>query len=135
MMSFQDLYIGLSPYKASAIFALLQALEFDQGIYYPKGGFAKVTESLVNIALKKGAKLHTNCTVMSFAYSDGNEFSNKRHISRIEYVNSSALDNKMQSLDTKLCIVNIDAPRAEELFFSSSSSLSPTPSVRLNKVL
>ena len=31
MMSFQDLYIGLSPYEAPAIFSLLQALELDQG--------------------------------------------------------------------------------------------------------
>ena len=31
MMSFQDLYIGLSPYETPAIFSLLQALELDQG--------------------------------------------------------------------------------------------------------
>ena len=37
LMSFQDLYIGLSPYQAPAIFSLLQALEFENGIYYPQG--------------------------------------------------------------------------------------------------
>jgi hypothetical protein len=32
MLSFQDLYIGLSPYEAPAVFSLLQALEFERGI-------------------------------------------------------------------------------------------------------
>lgn len=41
-LSFQDLYVGLSPYQAPAVFSLLQAIELNQGVFYPKGGFAQV---------------------------------------------------------------------------------------------
>lgn len=41
-LSFQDLYVGLSPYEAPAVFSLLQAIELNQGVFYPKGGFAQV---------------------------------------------------------------------------------------------
>lgn len=41
-LSFQDLYVGLSPYEAPAVFSLLQAIELNQGVFYLKGGFAQV---------------------------------------------------------------------------------------------
>ena len=63
MMSFQDLYIGLSPYESPAIFSLLQALELERGIYYPKGGFASVANALQLIAKKVGVDIVTKCTI------------------------------------------------------------------------
>ena len=63
MMSFQDLYIGLSPYKSPAIFSLLQALELKNGIFYPKGGFQRVAQSLENIARDSGVEIVNNCSV------------------------------------------------------------------------
>lgn len=41
-LSFQDLYVGLTPYEAPAVFSLLQAIELNQGVFYPLGGFAQV---------------------------------------------------------------------------------------------
>ena len=63
MMSFQDLYIGLSPYESPAIFSLLQALELERGIYYPKGGFASVANALQLIAENVGVDIVTKCTI------------------------------------------------------------------------
>lgn len=57
MMSFQDLYIGLSPYEAPAIFSLLQALELARGIFYPSGGFQTVAKALEEIAITNGANI------------------------------------------------------------------------------
>ena len=70
MMSFQDLYIGLSPYKSPAIFSLLQALELERGIYYPKGGFCVVAESLEKIAKQNGVEIINNCNLQSINLSD-----------------------------------------------------------------
>ena len=50
-LSFQDLYVGLSPYRSPAVFSLLQALEFDRKIYYPRGGFSAVVDALTNICM------------------------------------------------------------------------------------
>jgi len=51
VLSFQDLYVGLSPYRSPAVFSLLQALEFDRKIYYPRGGFSAVVEALTKICM------------------------------------------------------------------------------------
>lgn len=43
----------MSPYDGPAPYSLLQYTEIAEGIWYPKGGFHKVIESLENIATKK----------------------------------------------------------------------------------
>ena len=70
MMSFQDLYVGLSPYEAPAIFSLLQALELSRGIYYPKGGFRSVANALRKIASANSVQVQENCEVMSVNFED-----------------------------------------------------------------
>lgn len=52
--TFQNLYMGLSPYLAPATFSLIQYTEFADGIWYPKGGMFRVVEALVAIAQKAG---------------------------------------------------------------------------------
>lgn len=42
LLSFQDLYVGLSPYSAPGVFSLLAAAELTEGVWYPIGGFSKV---------------------------------------------------------------------------------------------
>mmetsp|Transcript_2580 Transcript_2580/g.3970 ORF Transcript_2580/g.3970 Transcript_2580/m.3970 type:complete len:583 (+) Transcript_2580:47-1795(+) len=62
--SFQNMYLGLSPYDASSIFSLLQYTELVEGVWYPiGGGMYKVTESFVNIADKLGVKFRYNSSV------------------------------------------------------------------------
>lgn len=53
----------MSPYDASALYNLLQYTEIAEGIWYPKGGFYRVLQSLENIAIKHGAKFNYNCDV------------------------------------------------------------------------
>ena len=45
------------------MFSLLAATELTDGVWYPKGGFTKVRESLLAIAEKKGAKVRLNSAV------------------------------------------------------------------------
>lgn len=45
LFSFQDLYVGLSPYTAPGVFSLLAATELTDGVWYPIGGFGKVRRS------------------------------------------------------------------------------------------
>lgn len=42
LFTFQDLYVGLTPYTAPAVFSLLFATEVTQGVWYPLGGFGQV---------------------------------------------------------------------------------------------
>jgi phytoene desaturase len=54
--TFQNMYLGLSPYDAPATYSLLQYTELADGVWYPIGGMYRVIESLVKIAEKNGVK-------------------------------------------------------------------------------
>lgn len=54
--TFQNMYLGLSPYDAPATFSLLQYTELADGVWFPMGGMYRVIESLVAIAEKWGVR-------------------------------------------------------------------------------
>jgi len=60
----------MSPYDGLALYSLLQYTEIAEGIWYPKGGFHKVLESLENIAVQHGAKFNYNADVQEIIVDD-----------------------------------------------------------------
>jgi len=52
--TFQNMYLGLSPFDAPATYSLLQYTELAEGVWFPKGGLFRVVESLVAIAKANG---------------------------------------------------------------------------------
>jgi phytoene desaturase len=61
--TFQNMYLGLSPYDAPATFSLLQYTELADGVWFPMGGMYRVIVSLVEIAEKQGVKFVYNAPV------------------------------------------------------------------------
>ena len=61
--TFQNIYVGQNPYKASAVFSMLPFLELTEGVWFPKGGMSRVTENLLETAMENGVKIEYNCTV------------------------------------------------------------------------
>ncbi|KAF7990689.1 hypothetical protein HCN44_000494 [Aphidius gifuensis] len=68
--TFQTMYLGMSPYDGPAPYSLLQYTEMAEGIWYPKGGFNKVLQSLENIAIKHGAEFNYNSDVKEIIIDD-----------------------------------------------------------------
>lgn len=60
----------MSPYDGLAPYNLLQYTEIAEGIWYPKGGFNKVLQSLENIAVRHGAKFNYNSDVQEILVDD-----------------------------------------------------------------
>jgi phytoene desaturase len=58
--TFQDMYLGLSPFDAPAIYSLLQYTELVDGVWFPMGGMYAVVESFVSIAEAQGAQFMYN---------------------------------------------------------------------------
>lgn len=54
--TFQNMYLGLSPYDAPATYSLLQYTELADGVWFPMGGLYRVIESLVAIAEAHGVR-------------------------------------------------------------------------------
>jgi phytoene desaturase len=61
--TFQNMYLGLSPYDAPATYSLLQYTELAGGVWYPVGGLYQVIEDLVSIAEAQGVKFVFNSPV------------------------------------------------------------------------
>lgn len=56
IFTFQNMYLGLSPYDAPATYSLLQYTELAEGVWYPMGGLYAGIEALTSIAEKLGVK-------------------------------------------------------------------------------
>src|SRR5512136_638558 len=54
--TFQNMYLGLSPYDAPATYSLLQYTELAEGIWFPMGGMYRIIESLTAIAERWGVR-------------------------------------------------------------------------------
>jgi phytoene desaturase len=52
--TFQDVYMGLSPFEAPATFSMMPYTELAHGVWYPKGGMYRVVEALMEIARQAG---------------------------------------------------------------------------------
>ncbi|KAJ3274063.1 hypothetical protein HDV01_003556 [Terramyces sp. JEL0728] len=60
MLTFQSMYMGMSPCDAPATYSLLAYSEFAEGIFYPKGGFHKVVEKLETFASNNDVEFRYN---------------------------------------------------------------------------
>ncbi len=61
--TFQNMYLGLSPYDAPATYSLLQYTELAEGVWYPIGGMYAGIQALTGVAEKLGVKFHYNAPV------------------------------------------------------------------------
>jgi phytoene desaturase len=66
--SFQSKYLGMSPYECPSLFTILSFLEYEYGVYHPRGGCGSVTAALGRIAKELGAtiRLHEPVTEIVF---------------------------------------------------------------------
>ncbi|CAM9896207.1 unnamed protein product [Ascophyllum nodosum] len=114
LLSFQDLYVGLSPYNAPAVFSLLQAIELRDGVYYPMGGFARVRDGLEKVCRDLGVKFRFNCSVSEVqVVGEGG---------RVR-TSGVVLENG-EAVDAEVVVCNADLPYAEKELLPDSVSRS-----------
>ncbi len=61
--SFQNMYLGLSPYDAPATYTLLQYTELAEGVWYPRQGMYSAVKSMCGLAEGFGAVIRYNTPV------------------------------------------------------------------------
>lgn len=61
--TFQDVYLGMSPFAAPATYALLTAAEITEGLWFPPGGVYRLVEVLVDLCRRLGVALFPGCPV------------------------------------------------------------------------
>jgi phytoene desaturase len=61
--TFQDVYMGLSPFEAPATFSMMAYTELAHGVWYPRGGMYQIVEALMSLARAAGVEFNFNATV------------------------------------------------------------------------
>jgi phytoene desaturase len=61
--TFQDVYMGLSPFEAPATFSLMPYTELEHGVWYPKGGMYSIVNVLMSLAHEAGVEFAFDTTV------------------------------------------------------------------------
>jgi phytoene desaturase len=97
-LTFQDVYMGLSPFEAPATFSMMPYTELAHGVWYPKGGMYSVIEALFAIAQEAGVEFRFN-----------------EPVSRIELEGARASGLKLssgESIPFDFVVANADLPYA-----------------------
>ncbi len=94
--TFQNIYVGQSPFDAPAFFSMIPAVELIEGSYYPKGGIFSVVEKLKSEAIKSGVKFNFDREVSGI------------QVNRVKAESITLTDGEVVPAD--LIIANADLP-------------------------
>ena len=70
-LSFQTMYLGLSPWEAPAVFSLLPYSEASHGIWFPRGGLHSVPLALEQVCREEGVSFHFKTSVRRIRVEGG----------------------------------------------------------------
>lgn len=71
ILEYPTVFLGSSPYSAPALYSLMSSLDFDDGVYYPKGTMYAVVEALVRLGTAYGVTYHLNSPVTHIVTENG----------------------------------------------------------------
>ena len=63
--TFQNIYVGQSPFNSPALFSMVPAAEIIEGSYFPEGGMFRIVEILLKEAEANGVRFYYNMPVKS----------------------------------------------------------------------
>ncbi len=61
--TFQNIYVGQSPFNSPALFSMIPAAELTEGSFFPKGGMYAIIDKLYSAAVSYGVKFHFDSPV------------------------------------------------------------------------
>ena len=67
ILQYPLVFLGTSPYKAPAVYSLMNHIDFEMGVYYPMGGMTTVFKTLFKIAKANGVEFLFNTPVEQIA--------------------------------------------------------------------
>lgn len=90
--TFQSKYLGMSPFRCPSMFSILSFLEYEHGIFHPKGGCGAVSEAMARVAERLGVEIRLGEKVDRLAFegsrASGVEVGGTRHAADAVVVNA-----------------------------------------------
>jgi len=69
--TFQDVYMGLSPFQSPATFSMMPYTELAHGVWYPRGGMYQIVEALMQLARQAGVEFEFDVAVERIEVEQG----------------------------------------------------------------
>ncbi|WP_458095537.1 phytoene desaturase family protein [Roseomonas sp. WA12] len=69
--SFQSKYLGMSPFRCPSLFTILSFLEYEHGVFHPRGGCGSVATAMARVAADLGVEFRFDTPVEKIHF-DGN---------------------------------------------------------------
>ena len=66
--TFQSKYLGMSPFRCPSLFSILSFLEYEYGIWHPKGGCNSITRGMARVAQELGATIRLDTPVQEILF-------------------------------------------------------------------
>ncbi|WP_233188905.1 phytoene desaturase family protein [Subtercola sp. Z020] len=70
ILGYPAVFLGSSPYSTPSMYHLMSHLDLDDGVLYPQGGFARVIESIEQLAVDAGVTIVTGAAVSRIVTTD-----------------------------------------------------------------
>ena len=58
--SFQSKYLGMSPFRCPSLFTILSFMEYEYGVWHPRGGCGAIMEAMARVARRMGVRIRLN---------------------------------------------------------------------------
>jgi phytoene desaturase len=110
-LTFQTMYLGISPWKSPAVYGLLPYTELAVGIYFPKGGLYAVPQALERLGRELGVRFHYRAPVKRVIAAAG-------RATGVELADGRVIES-----DAVLC--NADLPWAYEHLLQDTGAVLP----------
>jgi len=135
VMEYTMVFLGTSPYEAPALYNLMSHMDFNQGVFYPQGGFYELIKALANIAEKNGAELHTDSPVAEILVENGKAKGVRLESGAVQaadivisnadmwFTESKMLDPKWRSFSDRYWKKRVMAPSAFIMYLGVSEKL------------
>lgn len=90
--SFQTKYLGMSPFRCPSMFTILSFLEYEHGVFHPRGGCGAVSDAMARVAQRLGVEIRYGAPVDRVAFDGrravGVEAGGARHAAEAVVVNA-----------------------------------------------
>ena len=69
-LSFQSKYLGMSPFKCPSLFTILPFIEYEYGVWHPRGGCNALMTAMATACTEMGVRLHSATPVERVTFQD-----------------------------------------------------------------
>ncbi|MFX1510653.1 MAG: phytoene desaturase family protein [Promethearchaeota archaeon] len=98
ILEYPIVFLGGNPKNTPALYSIISHIDYNLGVWYPKGGIGKIPESLMKLAQEQGADIKFGVKA--------------RHID-IDKRNAHKVQTTQGEFETDLVVVNADYPYTE----------------------